>query len=217
MARTPTGTITSIATVFAAPKAFTAVTNAADASFTSATHGLIVGDIVEITSGWAGIHRRAFKVKSMTAGDFVLDGADTLNVNAFPVGGGVGTFRKVTTWVPISRTMNPSSSGGEPEKVQYKFIESPIKYSLNDGFSSVDRSFDMDADDIGTPGYMALRAFTDSQADTILRKVAKNGSMSLLSCTVALNEEEVEQEGQIVTVKASISGNSRSTRYATAT
>lgn len=216
IARTPTGTVTSIATVLTTSKATTAVTNAAEASVTSTAHGVLAGDIVEMQSGWANLHRRAFKVKSATANDFVLADMDTTNLNTYPAGGGVGSFRKVTTWTPISRTMNPSSSGGEPQKVEYKFIESPIKQSLNDGFAATERGFDMDADDIGTPGYLALRKFTESQEDTVIRKVAKNGSMSLLSCTVALNEEEKEQEGQIVTVSVSVSGNSRSTKYSSA-
>ena len=214
MARTPSGTISSVATVIAAPRTVTAISNAIQATVTSTAHGFLVGDIVEITSGWARLNKRAFRVLTVTANDFVLEQADTTSVSLFPPGSGAGSVRKVTTWVQLTNTMNPSSSGGEARRVTYKFTESDVEYNINDGFSAVDRSFDMDADAIGTPGYQALRGLTDVQTDTIMRKVAKSGAVSLLPCTINLNEEEIEQDGQIVMVRVSVSGNARSTRYA---
>lgn len=214
MARTPSGTISSVATAFGTAKTVTAVTNAAEAVVSSTAHGFSNGDIVEITSGWARLNKRAWRVKSVTTDAFTLEQADTSNVNLYPSGAGVGTVRKATTWVQLTNTLNQSSSGGEAKKVTYKFTESDVEYSINDGFSAVDRSFDMDADAITTPGYLALRTLTDVQTDTIIRKVAKSGAVSLLPCTINLNEEEIEQDGQIVTVRVSVSGNARSTRYA---
>ncbi|MFN3375240.1 MAG: phage tail tube protein [Burkholderiaceae bacterium] len=215
MARTPSGTLTSVATAFATSRAVSAISNAAEAVCTSAAHGLVVGDIVEIQSGWARLHKRAFRVKTVPdANSFVLELADTSNTNLFPAGGGAGSVRKVNTWVQLSSTMKFSSSGGDPKKVNYKFQESDIEYSLNDGFTPVDRTFEMDADSIGSPGYVALKQLTDVQTDTIIRRVAKSGAVSLLPCTLSLNEEEIEQDGQIVTVRVAVSGNNRTTRYA---
>lgn len=214
MARTPSGTLTSVATAFATSRTVSAITNAAEAVCTSTAHGLAVGDIVEIQSGWSRLHKRAFRVKTVPdANSFVLEGANTSNATLFPAGGGAGSVRKVNTWVQLSSTMNPSSSGGEAKKVTYKFQETDQEFSINDGWSAVDRSLEMDADAIGTPGYNALRDLTEVQTDTIVRRVAKNGATSLLPCTVNLNEEEIEQDGQIVKVRIAFSGNNRSTRY----
>ena len=216
MARTPSGTVTSVATVFAAPKPVTGVSNAAEAVVSCTGHGYVAGDVVEITSNWARLNRRAYRVKSApTIDTFVLELADTTSATIYPSGSGAGagSVRKVTTFVQLDKTLNHSSSGGEAKKVVYKFIESDSEYSLNDGFSAVDRTFDMDADAISTPGYIALRSLTEVQTDTIVRKVAKSGATSYLPCTIALNEEEVEQDGQIVVCRVAISGNARSTRY----
>lgn len=214
MARVPTGTLFSVATAFSAPKTVSAITNAVEASVSSTGHGFSVGDVIEMTSGWGRLQKRAYRIKTVTTDAFVLEGADTTNVNFFQPGGGAGSARKVSTWVQLSTMMNPTSSGGEPKKVTYKFVESDVEYNINDGFTAVDRTMDMDADSIGTPGYVALRNLTEVQTDTILRSLAKSGSVSYLPCTVALNEEEKMQDGQIVTNTVAFSGNNRSTRYA---
>ena len=110
--------------------------------------------------------------------------------------------------------MNPASSGGEPKNVNYKFIESDVEYTINDGFSATSYSLDLDADSIGTTGYTALKSLTDVQTNTILKIVTRSGSVMLVPCTVALNESVSFQDGQINKVKASFSGNNRATRYA---
>ena len=216
MARTPSGTISSVATAFSASKNITAITNAAEAVASCTAHGLVVGDTVVVLSGWSRLNRRAFRIKAVpTVDTFTLEQADTSNLTLYPAGSGAGSMTKAATWVQLSSTLNPGSSGGEAKKVTYKFIESDVEYSLNDGFSAVDRTFDIDADAISTPGYLALRQLTEVQTDTIMRKVAKSGATSLLPCTINLNEEEVDQGG-IMVCRVSVSGNARSTRYASA-
>lgn len=203
-----------IASAFGVAKTVSGVSNATEAVVSSTAHGFSNGDIVEMTSGWGRLNLRAFRVKSVTADTFVLEGCDTTNTNFFPSGSGGGSVRKATTFVQIVTVQNPQSTGGEAKKVSYKFVESDVEFSINDGFSAVNRSLELDADSIGTPGYAALKALTDVQTDSILKTVTKSGSFTLLSCKVALNEEVLMQEGQINKVKVDFSGNSRSVRYA---
>lgn len=213
MARTPSGTITSIATAFDPPKAITAITNEAEAKVTCNGHGYQNGDIVEITSGWSGINKRAFRVKGVTTNEFVLERCNTTNTNLFMPGAGVGSVRKPSTWVQLDRTLNHSGSGGDVKTVNVKFAETDVEVVLPDGFTAVQRTFEMDADMIGTPGYDAMVTLTQVQTDTIVKRLAKTGAFQLICGKVALNEEEIEQEGSIVRVKGSILGQGRSTRY----
>ena len=213
MARTPTGTISSVATVLAAAKTVTGISNAAEAVVSSTAHGYSVGNVVLIFSGWGRLNYRAFRVKSVTTDSFVLEGCDTTNTDFFPTGGGAGTVRVVSTWVDLDRTLNHSSSGGDPKVVTVKFTESDVETTINDGFTAVQRTFEMDADLIGTPGYNALKALSQTQASTIVRRRAKTGAFSLIPGTVSFNEEEIEGEGQIVRVKGTINGQNISTRY----
>ena len=214
MASVPTGTILSLATVFATAKTVTAISNAAEASVSSTAHGYSVGDFVEVTSGWGRLNKRAFRVKSQTADAFVLEGCDTSNTELYPVGSSAGSVRKVTTWQQISKVMKPSNSGGEPKTITFKYLESDVEFSKNDGFTAIQETFDIDADEIGQAGYAALKTLTDVQTDTILKKTLKSGSIILTPCTVAINENVKMQDGQINTCSVAISANNRITRYA---
>lgn len=214
MAQVPTGTLLFIASAIAALKATTVVTNASEAVVTSAAHGYSNGDIVEITSGWGRINLRYFRVKSVATDTFVLEGCDTTNTNFFPAGNGVGFVRKVTTFQQITGVMNPSSSGGDPKNVEYKFLESDVSNTINDGFSGTSYTIEIDADQIGSAGYTALKSLTDVQTNTVLKMQTRSGSLLFVPCTVALNESVQFQDGQINRVKCAFNGNNRATRYA---
>ena len=214
MAQVPTGATFFVATTFAVPKIVTAVSNAAEAVVT-ATHDFAAGDVVEVSSSWGRLHKRIFRVKSVsTTVSFVLEGMDTTPLNFFPTGLGTGTVRKVSAFAQITTVMSPSASGGDPKTVTYKFIESDAEYMINDGFSATSYSLEMDADSIGTAGYAALKTLTDAQTDTVLRIQMRSGSLMFIPCTAALNESVSFSDGAINKVKASFNGNARLTRYA---
>lgn len=214
MAQVPTGSTFYVGSTIAAAKTVSAVSNAAEAVVGSTAHGYSNGDVVIMLSGWGRLNKRAFRIKSVTTDSFVLEGADTSNTNFYPSGTGIGSVQKVSAFTQITTVMNPSSSGGDPKKVEYKFIESDVSYSINDGFSATDYNIELDADSIGSAGYTALKTLTDVQTDTVLKIVTRSGSINLVPCTVALNEAVTMQDGQINRVKASFSGNNRTVRYA---
>ena len=214
MSSVPTGSTFYVASTIAATKTTTIVTNASEASVTSAAHGYSAGDYVLVTSGWGRLNKRAFRIKTVATDTFVLEGADTSNTTFFPAGQGVGTVAKVSTWTQITTVMNPNTSGGDPKTVTYKFVESDVEYSINDGFSATDYTLELDADSSGGAGYTALKTLTDVQTDTIMRMVTRSGSILLVPCTVALNESVRMTDGQINRVVAQFSGNNRAVRYA---
>jgi hypothetical protein len=214
MAQVPTGTLFFVASAYGAAKTTTVVSNAAEAVVTSAAHGYANGDIVEISSGWGRINRRNYRIKSITTDTFVLEGQDTTNLTFFPTGGGLGSVRKITTFTQITMVTGASSSGGDPKKIDYKYVESDAAYSINDGFDSTSYSLDLDADAISTNGYTVLKSLTEVQSDTCMKMQTRNGSFLLQPCTVALNESVSISDGQINKVKAAFNGNNRLTRYA---
>ena len=215
MATLPSGTIMSVASAFAAEKTVTVVSNAAEASITCVGHGYIVGDIVQLYSGWGRLNRRAVRVKTVTSVDiFVAELIDTTNLEFFPAGSGIGTVRKATTFTQISKYLNPTQSGGEPKNVTVRFMDEDTETNLNDGFSAVSESFEIDADQYGSTAYNALRTLSEVQTDTILKKTLKNGDIILTPCTIALNENVKLSDGSIMTNVVSVNGNGRITRYA---
>lgn len=217
MASLPSGSRIAVATELSPPKALTAISNAVEAVCTSAAHGLVAGDIVALTSGWARLDSRVFRVKSVAAPDsFTLEGlaANTSNLTLFPAGAGVGAFVKVLTWVELTKVLRNDSSGGAAKKVAYRYLESDNEQEINDGFSAVSRTLDLDADAISTPGYEALAELTSTGQDTVVRTTMRKGAVSYLSCTVAMNEEVLMQDGNLNRVTVDISGKAASTRYA---
>jgi hypothetical protein len=214
MASVPTGTTFYVGSTIAAAKNTTVVTNASEAVVTSAGHGYSNGDFVMITSGWGRLNKRCFRIKSVTTDNFVLEGCDTTSTTFYPAGTGIGTVSKVSAWTQITQITGISTSGGDPKNVAYKYVESDVEYSINDGFAAMSAVLDLDADSISTAGYIALKALTEVQTDTVVKMVKRSGAVSLRPCTVALNEDESMADGQINKVKASLNGNNRLTRYA---
>jgi hypothetical protein len=214
MAQVPKGTTYFIASAFAAARTTTIVSNAVEAVVTSAAHGYANGDILEVTSGWGRLNKRAFRIKSVATDTFVLEGADTASTQLFPPGTGVGSVRKVNTFTQIQQVLDVQPSGGDPKTVNYSYHESDVDFSINDGFNPTSYTMELDADSIGTAGYTALRALTDVQTDTILRINTRNGALIFQPCTVALNEAVRMQNGQINRVVNTVNGNNRLTRYA---
>ena len=214
MAQVPTGTLFSVATAFGADKTVTAISNATTAVVSCTAHGYSNGDIVEITSGWGKLNKRAFRVAAVSADTFQLENQDTTNTSFYPTGSSAGTVRKVTTWQQFDKVMNPQSTGGDPKTVQYKYVESDVEYSINDGFSATSYTLELDADAIGGAGYNAAKALTETQTDTIMQMRLRSGSPIYLPCKVALNENVKLQDGQINRVMVAFNGNNRATRYA---
>lgn len=213
MATLPSGTILAVATAFAAAKTVSGISNAAEAVVSCSAHGYSVGDIVQLYSGWGRLNRRAVRVKSATTDTFVAEAIDTTNTEFFPAGSGGGTVRKVNTFTQISKYLNPQSSGGEPKRVTVRFMDEDTDTSLNDGFTAVQESFDIDADQFGGAAYAALRSLSEVQTDTILKKTLKSGVNIYTPCKVSLNENPKMTDGQIMTNAVSIDGNGRITRY----
>jgi hypothetical protein len=213
MAQVPTGTTFHVATGYAASKTVTGISNATEAVVSCAAHGYANGDIVEITSGWGRINRRVFRVKAAAADVFTLEGVDTTNTTFFSPSGGAGSVRKITAFTQITKVLTPTSSGGDPKDVEYKYVESDVAYKINDGFSATSYTLDLDADAINDPGYQACKTLTQVQTDTCLRMNNRNGAVLYQPCTVALNEAVKIQDGQINKVTCAFNGNNLLTRY----
>jgi hypothetical protein len=213
MASVPTGTIYSIATAFAAAKTVSDISNAAEAVLSVTAHGYSVDDILQLYSGWGRLNRRVVKVKSVTTDAFVAENINTSNTEFYPTGSGGGTVRKVSTFQQINKILNQTSSGGEPKNITVKFLESDVEENINDGFTAITESFEIDADEFGNTAYNALVALTEVQTDTVLKKTLKSGSVIFTPARIAINENVKMSDGSIMTNAVSINGNGRLTRY----
>ena len=111
------GTTVSIADTYGASKTMSAVSNANPAVATlEASHGVIVGDIIHLTSGWDLLNDRVVRVSVVATNDVTLEGIDTSDTDLYPVGSGTGSVREITAWKEITQiTRSISVSGGQQQ------------------------------------------------------------------------------------------------------
>lgn len=214
MAKTPSGSTFQLYTSLAAAKAVTAISNAAEAVVSAVAHGYANGEVIYIESGWGQLNRRAFRIKSVTTDSFVLEGANTTNTGTYPTGSGAGNAYKAMTPVQVTQVLASNSSGGEPKTIPYKYLDSDVEFSLADGFTAISSQLEIDADALGTPGYVVMQTLSETGLPTVLRTTLKGGSFTLKPGTAALNEEVILQDGQVNRVRAVFNASNRATRYA---
>lgn len=123
MAKVPNGATFQHAATYAAPLAVTALSNAAEAIATVAGSTLVIGDIVLISSGWTALNGRVARVKAATATAITLEGINTSNVQMFPALGGIGSLKKVMTWVLVPQITDLAPSGGDQNYLGVAFLE----------------------------------------------------------------------------------------------
>ena len=201
----------AIATVFATAVSITAATNAAETVCT-ATNTLAAGDFVEYTGGWSKANGRVFRVKSPTASNFVLEGLDTTDVTLFPAGSGVGSVRKITTWVPITGVSACDVSGGEGKTVEVPLLDNDMPVLLPDGFSGTSVAMTL-IDEKSAPHHAALKSISDGVKVTCLRGIFPGGDVLLYSGYCSFNESPSLAKGSVMSVKATFSLQNKVVRY----
>jgi len=201
----------AIASVFATAVSITAATNAAETVCT-ATNTLAAGDFVEYTGGWSKANGRVFRVKSPTGTNFVLEGLDTTDVNLFPAGAGIGSVRKVTTWVPVVGVTAADVSGGEGKTVEVQLLDSDTPVMLPDGFSATSVALTI-ADDKSLPHHAALQAISDGVKLTCLKAVMPGGDVLLYAGYCSFNPSPTLSKGNVMAVKATFSLQNKVVRY----
>lgn len=209
----PDGTTIHLGTTFGTPVAITGISNAATAVATAAGHGFVDGDIIVLKSGWQRINERVFRVAASAAGTFQLEGLDTSDTSAFPVGTSGGTAMKVTAFTQVSQIIGISTSGGEQQFATVSPLESDFEIQIPTMYSAQSISMEI-GDDPSLAGYQALKKAADARAIRPLLMQNKNGSKIYYYGYVSLNETPTKNKGQVDTVNSSFSLLSRPTRYA---
>lgn len=94
----------AIASTFGTTKNMTAVSNAVEAVATlEASHGVLVGDIIEVTSGWTRLNKRVVRAGAVATNDVTLEDVDTSSTTNYPATEGTGTVREITAWTSLSQ------------------------------------------------------------------------------------------------------------------
>lgn len=109
-----------------------AITNANPAVATlSSSHGVVVNDIIVLSSGWKRLNNRVVRVSAVSTNDVTLEGIDTSSTADYPAGEGVGTGQEVTVWTPITK-LRPdiTTSGGGFEQLDGTEVDDVRRISI---------------------------------------------------------------------------------------
>lgn len=211
----PNGATVQIATAFAAPKTFTAITNAAPPVLTAAAHGLAEGDYVMVESSWCEIDGRAFKAGVTDTTTVTLEGADTTSTTKYPPGGGVpGSLLEVTGWTDLPCITDSSMTGGEAQFTEVACLQEDSPTNLPNGFSAATMTFTV-ADDDNSAAIGIIEALSEEQEMSVIRVVLRGGKEILYPGYVSITPAPTLTRGEVMTRVVSIS-ISKITKYAAA-
>lgn len=129
-----TGSTLSIAKTYGPSIAFSTITNASDAVITTASaHSVVVGEYVEVLSGWGRLNNRIARAKTGTTGStLVLEGINTSDIGKYPSGSGAGSIRRIAAnaWTALSQVKDISASGGAQNFADVTDIASVVQLQV---------------------------------------------------------------------------------------
>jgi hypothetical protein len=203
------GTTVSIASGYSVAKNITAITNANPGVATLvAAHGVVAGDILEVSSGWEALNERAVKAGVVATNDVPFLGVNTASVSKFPAGLGAGSIRIVTGFTALGQITAASTDGGEQEYVEYQFLSSKFKRRFPTVRSARGYKFTIAYDEL-LAGQILVRAADDDLLPRVVKITYPSGGVVLENAYISMGLPSFAlNEIQTVDVTMSMLGDS---------
>lgn len=209
----PNGSIISIASAYGAVKAMSALSNASEGVATlEASHGVVVGDVVEITSGWSKLNGRIARAKAVDTNDVTLEGINTSSTQLYPAGSGTGSVREVSTWQQITQVLRTTTDGGEQQFATYSFLEDDTERRIPTRKSAKGLTVNI-ADDATLPHYAVLDAADQARTPRAIRVQLPNGAVLYYNAYVSFNKTPTLTVDEVMALTATLSFVADETRY----
>ncbi len=209
------GTQIAVASTYGSSVSMTAISNATSAVMTlAAAHGVVVGDFLEITSGWDLLNSRVFRVSVVATNDITLEGLNTTNTSLYPAGSGIGSIRRITAWTPITQvTQNLQVTGGDQNYANITGLSDTIEKQMPTTRSPIKVTIPL-YDDPTLAFYDIVRAISETSAAAAVRMVFPNASRLVANANWSLQTVPTIEDS---TLRGSIdlSFLSTPTRYGT--
>jgi len=209
-----TGTQLSIASTYGSAVNMTALTNAAEAVATlAAGHGVVVGDFLEVTSGWDLLNSRIVRVKTVATNDITFEGVNTTNTTNYPAGTGTGTIRRITAWTTISQVKDFDTGGGDLNFADITTITDRTQKQVPTTRSAQTLSMTV-YDDAALAGQIAVQAASDLSTPAAFRIVFPNGSRMVINGYWSIGSAPKVSVNEALTNNITFSAVALATRYA---
>lgn len=210
-----TGTVVAIASTYGASVSMTAITNASEAVATlGAGHGVIVGDYLEVTSGWGRLDKRIVRAKTVVSNDVTFENINTSNTTTFPTGSGTGSIRRITAWTNLSQIQSIQSSGGDLQFADITAIDDTVQKQAPTVRSAVNLTMTV-FDDPTLGWYTPVVTADEARTPYGLRMSFPNGSKSVANAYWAIQRTPSVQSNQGLQVQVNCTFAADPVRYAT--
>lgn len=182
----PNGSTIHISSGFGSALTVTAVTNAAPAVATSASHGLSNGDFIVLTSGWSRLTDKVFRVANVDTNTFELEGTDTSDTDIYPAAGGTGSAKEVTGWTQLTQVLTTDTVGGDQNFTTYQFLEADTEVSIPTNKSAAGLNITV-ADDPSLAGYTLCSTANDDRLPRAVRVTSASSAKTLYYTYISVN------------------------------
>ncbi len=212
-----TGTTVSIASTYGAAKTFSSISNATQAVASyAADPGHIVGEILEVTSGWGRLNGRVVRVAAISgAGPYLVtfEDVDTSDTAKYPAAGGAGTTREISAWTEITQIKSLSAGGGDPKYADITTIADVTERQMPTTRGAV--TIDMETFDDPTLTHFAIVvAAADANTITAMKMAFANGSTLYANAYWSVQKVPGIAKNEALTTKINASYTADPIRYA---
>lgn len=210
-----TGTQVAIATTYGSTVNMTTITNAAEAVATlAAGHSVVVGDFLEVTSGWDLLNGRIVRAKAVSTNDITFETINTTSTSNYPAGSGTGSIRRITAWTSITQVQGVDTGGGDQNYADITSITDRTQKQVPTTRNA--QTIDLTVfDDPSLTYYAAAVAAADASSTIGLRLVFPNGSRIVANSYISVQKMPTVAVNQPLTARLSFSAYAEPVRYAT--
>jgi len=214
-----TGTNISIAKTYGPVVSMTGLTNSADlvtpaVATLAVGHAVVVGDFLEITSGWDLLNNRIARVSAVSVNAITLEGVITFGTAKYPAGTGIGSIRRITAWSQLSQLKDMSASGGDQQFADITSISDRTTKQVPTVRSAVTTSLTV-FDDPTLSWYADVTLASDSSTPYGLLMVFPNNSRLVANAYWGLQKVPGMAKNDALTSQISLSYVADPIRYAT--
>lgn len=210
-----TGVALAIAKTYEAAVNMTAITNDSEAVATLVVgHNVVVGDYLEVTSGWGLLDKRVVRVKTVATNDVTFEGINTTSTTNYPTGTGTGSIRRITAWSALSQVKGMSASGGDMQFANVTAIDDVVTKQVPTVRNAVSMNIDV-FDDPAQQWYIDVSAAADARAPFGLRMSFPNGSKLVANAYWSLQRVPTVSTNEALVTQISLSYAAEPVRYAT--
>lgn len=210
--RIPNGALVHIASGYGAWKTMSAVSNADPAVATlEASHGVVLGDILEVDSGWSRLGDRIVRAGTVSTNDVQLEGIDTTLTSIYAAGSGTGRVREISGWTQLDQILNSSSSGGEQQFLEYQLLEADGQRRIPTTKSAMGLTFSV-ADDPSKAGQILAKEANDDRLQRAVRITMPSGNLLFYNAIISMGQPSLTVN-EIIAVEVTLSLLNEFTRY----